>query len=44
MIYRLDERPADNWPLRRVCVEALAAGMLVLFLLDMVTRVVGRMY
>jgi len=44
MIYRLDERPEDDWPLRRVCVEALAAGMLVLFLLDAVTRVVGRMY
>jgi cycloeucalenol cycloisomerase len=44
MVYRLDEGEAENWPLRRVCVEALAAGMLVLFLLDLATRVVGRLY
>lgn len=44
MIYRLDERPEDDWPLRRVAVEALAAGMLLLFVLDTLTRFVGRMY
>ena len=44
MIYRLDENPGEDWPLRRVCVEALAAGMLLLFLLDTAARFVGRMY
>ncbi|MCC6849001.1 MAG: hypothetical protein IT294_10915 [Deltaproteobacteria bacterium] len=44
MIYRLDERARDDWPLRRVAVEALAAGMLLLFLLDALTRFVGRLY
>ena len=44
MIYRLDENPADDWPLRRVAIEALAAGMLLLFLLDVLTRFVGRLY
>jgi len=44
MIYRLDEEPGDDWSLRRVAVEALAAGMLLLFLLDGLTRFVGRIY
>ncbi len=44
MIYRLDENPGDDWPLRRVTVEALAAGMLLLFLLDLLTHFVGRLY
>ena len=44
MIYRLDEEPGESWPLRRVAVEALAAGMLLLILLDTVTRFVGRLY
>jgi cycloeucalenol cycloisomerase len=44
MIYRLDEQPGDDWPLRRVAVEALAAGMLLLVLLDVLTRFVGRLY
>jgi cycloeucalenol cycloisomerase len=44
MVYRLDEEPGDCWSLRRTAVEALAAGMLVLLLLDSVTRVVGRLY
>ena len=44
MIYRLDEGPRENWPLRRVAVEALAAGMLLLFLLDALTHFVGRLY
>ena len=44
MIYRLDESPGDDWPLRRVAVEALAAGMLLLFLLDALTHFVGRLY
>jgi cycloeucalenol cycloisomerase len=44
MVYRLDEGATDNWPLRRVCVEALAAGTLLLLLLDNATRLVGRLY
>jgi cycloeucalenol cycloisomerase len=44
MIYRLDEAPGEDWPLSRVAFEALAAGMLVLFLLDLATRFVGTMY
>jgi cycloeucalenol cycloisomerase len=44
MIYRLDEQPSENWPLRRVAVEALAAGMLLMFLLDGLTHFVGRLY
>ncbi len=44
MIYRLDERSEENWPVGRVCVEALAAGMLLLLLLDNATRLVGRLY
>jgi cycloeucalenol cycloisomerase len=44
MIYRLDENPEDDWPLGKVVVEALAAGMLLLFALDTATRFVGRMY
>jgi cycloeucalenol cycloisomerase len=44
MIYRLDERPGDNWTLRRTAIEALAAGMLLLFLLDGVSRFVGRLF
>lgn len=31
---RVDERAGESWPLGRVALEALAAGMLVLFLLD----------
>lgn len=44
MVYRLDEAPGEDWPLRRVAIEALAAGMLLLFLLDTATRFVGTMY
>lgn len=43
MFYRLDEAPGERWPLRRVCVEALAAGMLVLFLLDFAAAAIGRL-
>jgi cycloeucalenol cycloisomerase len=43
MVYRLDEDEDENWPLPRVCFEALAAGMLVLFLLDGVTHVIGTL-
>jgi cycloeucalenol cycloisomerase len=43
MFYRLDEREGESWPLRRVAVEALAAGMLVLFLLDLATAAIGRL-
>jgi cycloeucalenol cycloisomerase len=41
MVYRLDEEPGENWPVSRVVIEALAAGMLAFFLLDLVTHVVG---
>lgn len=44
MIYRLDDDPGEDWPLGRVAVEALAAGMLLLFALDGLTHVVGRLY
>lgn len=44
MVFRLDENPEDNWSLRRVATEALAAGMLVLLLLDTATRLVGKLY
>jgi cycloeucalenol cycloisomerase len=44
MIYRLDEEPQDDWSLGRTAIEALAAGMLLLLLLDSVTRFVGRLY
>jgi len=40
MIYRLDEQPGEDWPLGRVSIDALAAGMLLMFLLDTVTRLV----
>ena len=41
---RLDEAPGENWPLGRVCIEALAACTLLLFLLDTAARFVGRLY
>jgi cycloeucalenol cycloisomerase len=44
MVYRLDEGEHESWPLPRVCFEALAAGMLVLFLLDLAARFVGTVY
>jgi cycloeucalenol cycloisomerase len=44
MVYRLDERPEDDWSVGRTCRDALAAGMLAFFLLDCVTRFIGRLY
>ena len=44
MVYRLDEAEHESWPLPRVCFESLAAGMLVLFLLDLAARFVGTVY
>jgi len=41
MFSRLDELPGENWSLRRTCVEALAAGMLVFFLLDLWAKIIG---
>lgn len=35
MFYRLDEAQDENWPLSKVCVEALAAAMLAFFLVDL---------
>jgi len=43
MIYRLDEKPNEDWPLSKVAFEALAAGMLLLFLLNTATRLVGQL-
>ena len=44
MVYRLEEGRDECWPLSRVAIEALAAGMLVLVVLDLATRLVGRLY
>jgi cycloeucalenol cycloisomerase len=44
MVYRLDEGPNDDWSLGRTCTEALAAGMGVVLLLDLVTKRVGALY
>ncbi len=38
MVYRLDEEPAARWTVGRTAIDALAAGMLVFTLLDLVTR------
>jgi cycloeucalenol cycloisomerase len=43
MVYRLDEHEGESWSLARVCFESLAAGMLVLFLLDFAARFVGTL-
>ena len=42
MVYRLDEAEGENWPLSRVCIDALAASMLVFVLLDIAMRFIGR--
>ena len=44
MIYRLDEGKDENWSVGRTVTEALAASVLVLFLLDLMTRYVGTLY
>lgn len=44
MIYRLDEGRDENWTVGRTVIEALAASMLVVFLLDLMTRFVGTLY
>jgi cycloeucalenol cycloisomerase len=41
MFFRLDEHPGERWSLGRTCVSALAAGMLVLVLLDFWAKIVG---
>lgn len=41
MVYRLDEEPGEDWPVSRVVIEALAAGMLAFFLLDLVSHAIG---
>lgn len=38
MIYRLEETPGDRWPLSKVVFEALAAGVLVMVLVDFATH------
>jgi cycloeucalenol cycloisomerase len=43
MVYRLDEAPGEDWSPGRTVVEALAAGMLVLFLLDRVAAAIGTL-
>lgn len=42
MFYRLDEAELDNWPLSKVCTEALATSMMVFFLLDIASRFISR--
>ena len=41
MFYRLDEPPDDRWPLARTFLDAMAASMLVMFLLDFWTLAIG---
>jgi cycloeucalenol cycloisomerase len=41
MVYRLDERPGDDWPVSRVVIEAMAAGMGAFVLLDLATKWIG---
>lgn len=43
LIARLDEPPSERWPLRKVALEALAAGMLVFVLLDAWALVLGKL-
>jgi cycloeucalenol cycloisomerase len=43
MIARLDEPPREQWPLGKVAIEALAAGMLVFILLDGWALVLGKL-
>lgn len=43
MVYRLDERPEDDWSPGRTAAEALAASMLVFLLLDLVARGIGTL-
>ncbi|MCB1614816.1 MAG: hypothetical protein KDI30_02270, partial [Pseudomonadales bacterium] len=41
MLYRLDEQPDENWSVGRVVIEALASGMMAMFLVDFATHYVG---
>jgi cycloeucalenol cycloisomerase len=41
MFYRLDEPPDDRWRVGRMCTSALAAGMVVFFLLDFWAGMIG---
>jgi cycloeucalenol cycloisomerase len=41
MVYRLDEKADENWPVSKVLIEALAAGMMAMFLVDFATHYVG---
>lgn len=41
MVYRLDEDPAQPWPLSKVLLEVLAASMLVFIILDAWALVLG---
>ena len=38
--YRIDEGQTENWPMSRVLLEALAAAMLVFFLLDIAAGII----
>jgi cycloeucalenol cycloisomerase len=44
LVYRLDEGKDEDWTLSRTVLEALAASMLVLLALDIMTRYVGTIY
>lgn len=41
LVCRIDEQPGERWPLSRVLMQALAACMLILCLLDAWAKVVG---
>jgi hypothetical protein len=44
MFKRLDETDGQDWSPGRVALEALATSMVVVFLLDLATHAVGRIY
>ncbi|MFT5041002.1 MAG: cycloeucalenol cycloisomerase [Hyphomicrobiaceae bacterium] len=41
MAYRIDENTDECWPLSRICIDALATSMMVFYLLDFYTSVIG---
>jgi cycloeucalenol cycloisomerase len=44
VFYFLDEKPGARWSLLQTAAAALSASMLTIFMLDLVTRFVGRIY
>jgi cycloeucalenol cycloisomerase len=43
IFYFIDEREAERWDLRKTAFAALAASMIVLYLLDFWTKIVGAL-